>query len=73
MGGPSWPPSSIRRFGDQIDTQHATLLECGLRLSFVFIPGSFRSYEELAMTLVKIIVITVLIILSILLFGRFFI
>lgn len=54
-----------------VDTHWETLVECRIGCLRRFPLG--LGAEELTMTLVKIIVITVLIILSILLFGRFFI
>jgi len=51
-----------------IDTGHATKLE----YSPSTVPTCLPNLEGLVMSLVKIIVITVIVILSILLFGRFF-
>jgi hypothetical protein len=69
-----------RWFGDvphfvveKIDTQSRALLKYELFQATVASFLAPEIFEELAVSLVKIIVITIIVLLSILLFGRFFV
>jgi len=55
----------------EFDSSLRRSLEYGLFVSRI-VPFLARNLEEFAVTLVKIILITIIVILSILLFGRFY-
>ena len=58
---------------EKIDTQSRALLKYELFQATVASFLAPEIFEELAVSLVKIIVITIIVLLSILLFGRFFV